>query len=253
MIAIEQEHIENIPTLVIHPNESRKEQLPVVIYFHGFTSAKEQNLAQAYMLANEGFRVLLPDSYHHGDRRETEDVNKIQFDFWKIVSQNLEDLLRMKTWLEQQQLLHKGRIGIAGTSMGGITVSAALTKFEWVRSAGIMMGTTKLVEMAQYLLKGIESQGIEIPLTENEISEQLKGLESIDLSNQLDRLNNRPLFVWHGEADQVVPFEHSKTFAEQMKNSYPENEFKFISEPNRDHKVSREAMLLLRDWFKRHL
>ncbi|TFB22035.1 alpha/beta fold hydrolase [Filobacillus milosensis] len=254
MIVIDHTKVKHIPVLTVVDEEKINQPLPVLIYFHGFTSSKEQDLAQAYLLAEKGYRVLLPDSMHHGERMTTHDPNKIQFDFWKIVIQNIEDLQNIYLYLKENDLALDDRIGIAGTSMGGITVAAALTRFDWIKAAGIMMGSAKISEMAEYLLKGIEHQGIELPLSKEEIEQQMESLKTIDLSTQLERLNHRPIFIWHGESDQVVPYQHSTSFVDLLKTSqYPEELYQFISEPNRDHKVSREAKYALRDWLLTHL
>ncbi|GEL76899.1 alpha/beta fold hydrolase [Tenuibacillus multivorans] len=254
MIVIDNIKIKEIPTLIVAEQDQLNHPLPTLIYFHGFTSAKEQDLAQAYLLAEKGYRVLLPDSMHHGNRQTISDPNRIQLDFWNIVLQNLDDLQQLYLYLKEHDLLLEDRIGIAGTSMGGITVAAALTQFEWIKTAGLMMGSAKISDMAVYLLKGIEQQGIEIPMTKEQIDDQLQSLKAIDLSHQLEKLNHRPIFLWHGENDHVVPFEHSVSFVEALKNAhYPEDRYQYITEPNRDHKVSLEAKLALRDWLLEHL
>ncbi|RPF52086.1 alpha/beta fold hydrolase [Aquisalibacillus elongatus] len=254
MIVIDHTTIKDIPVLIVEDDTTLNQSLPVVIYFHGFTSSKEMDLSQAYLLAEQGYRVLLPDSMHHGERLITQDEQKIQIDFWKIVLRNLEDLNQIYLYLKERDLAQDDRIGVAGTSMGGITVAAALTRFQWIKAAGIMMGSAKINDMGHYLIENIKQQGIDLPMTDEEIDYQLKSLETIDLSTQIDKLQHRPLMIWHGENDRVVPYEHSVSFAEMLKsNGYPEDRYSFISEPNRDHKVSREAKFALRDFFVKHL
>ncbi|SEP83285.1 alpha/beta fold hydrolase [Piscibacillus halophilus] len=254
MIVIDRIQVKDIPVLEVVDHEKIDHPLPIMIYFHGFTSSKEQDLPQAYLMAEKGYRVFLPDSLHHGERKVEEDSHKIQGDFWKIVIQNLEDLNQLYLYIKEHDLALDDRIGIAGTSMGGITVSAALTRFQWVKAAGIMMGSARISDMAAYLLKSIQKQGVNLPLTAEEINQQLKSLEPIDLSKQLEKLGNRPIFIWHGESDHTVPYQHSISFVEQLKVAgYPEDRYQFISEPNRDHKVSREAKYALRDFFSTHL
>lgn len=145
--------------------------------------------------------------------------------------------------------MNEDQFGLAGTSMGGISTAAALTQYDWITYAGIMMGSAKAQEMANYLIKGIASQGIELPFSQEEIEEQIASLQGIDLSKQLDRLNGRPLFVWHGEEDQVVPFSHSTSFVEQLLEQQPDYPVQYVTERGRDHKVSREAMIHLSNWF----
>ncbi|GEN45660.1 alpha/beta fold hydrolase [Alkalibacillus haloalkaliphilus] len=250
-IVIDRQLIDDIPILMIHEQDKQAAPLPVVIYFHGFTSAKEQNLPTAYLLAEQGYRVILPEALHHGERRGNITNDEIQFAFWKIVQHNLVDLHKLMNWLTRGGLLEAGRLGVAGTSMGGITTAAALTQFEQVKVAGLMMGSAKLQYMAHYLLKGIEQQGIELPYTNEEITAQVDELGKIDLSQKIEVISGRPILIWHGEEDRVVPFDHAVEFYEQLARN-GEN-VKFVSEKGRDHKVSREGMIELTNWMKTYL
>lgn len=254
MIIIDQKKVDSIPFLEVVKKDLTEEALPVVIYFHGFTSSKEQNLAQAYLLAENNIRVILPDSLHHGDRETIDNPEKVQFDFWKIVSTNVKELNTLYEWLQNNNLIKDQRIGIAGTSMGGITVSAALTQYDWIKVAGIMMGTAKLEDMARYLIDQVKERGVKLPFSDEQIETQISQLESIDLSKQIDKLNKRPLLIWHGDQDKVVPYQFSIQFVKQLKlNNYPKEKFRFITEKGREHKVSRIAMHQLKDWFIEHL
>src|SRR5699024_2988148 len=105
---------------------------------HGFTSAKEHNLPFAYLLATKGYRVILPDSKHHGEREGNITVEKRELSFWNIVLQNINDLNTLKNALDEMDLILNNRIGIAGTSMGGITAASALTQYDWIQSSAVL-------------------------------------------------------------------------------------------------------------------
>ncbi|HLQ71272.1 MAG TPA: esterase, partial [Bacillota bacterium] len=62
MIGIYKENVKTIPALVVVDSTKTTEALPILTYFHGFTSAKEHNLPLAFLMAEKGFRVILPDS-----------------------------------------------------------------------------------------------------------------------------------------------------------------------------------------------
>src|SRR5699024_301767 len=70
MIGVYDELMDGIPVLMVVDKSKTDRALPVVTYFHGFTSAKEHNLPFAYLMAHEGYRVVMPDSLFHGDREE---------------------------------------------------------------------------------------------------------------------------------------------------------------------------------------
>lgn len=253
MIEICRKTIATIPCLVIVDHTKESDALPTLAYFHGFTSAKEHNLPFAYLLADEGYRVILPDSMYHGEREQEMSSIKKQVSFWDIVMQNVKELNDIREELDTEDLILDDRFGIAGTSMGGITTAAALTQYPWIKTAGILMGSPKITTYAKTLVDSFKKMG-DLPVTDKMIKHLYEQLEHYDLSKQADKLNNRPVLFWHGANDPIVPFDHSYTFYEEAKNHYtnPEN-IRFIKEANRDHKVSRYAILEAVKWFKQYL
>ncbi|MCA1022519.1 alpha/beta fold hydrolase [Halobacillus litoralis] len=251
MIGIYRNSFKNVPALTIVDTEKQDQPLPVFIYFHGFTSAKEHNLPQAYMLAQKGYRVILPDSAFHGEREEDLSKKELDMKFWDIVYQNLKDLQDVKDELDRLDLVLDRRIGVGGTSMGGITTSAALTMYPWIQASAVMMGSPKIVDFAERTIKGAEQAGLHVPLTQEDLDEMYDSLAGIDLSRQMDKLAGRPLFFWHGDADPVVPFEHSYDFYNEAIKLYknPEN-IRFLREVGRDHKVSRFGMVEMVNWLE---
>ncbi|AIF42753.1 alpha/beta fold hydrolase [Virgibacillus sp. SK37] len=253
MIGIEKHIIDEIPCLVVGDTSKKKEALPTVLYFHGFTSAKEHNLPLAYLLAEKGYRVILPDSEYHGEREQDVSSRKVQVSFWEIVMNNVKELKVIKEALEEKGLILNGRFGIAGTSMGGITTSAALAHYPWIRTAAILMGSPKITTYAKTLVDSFKKMG-DLPVTDEMINYLYEQLEQYDLSKQPEKLNQRALLLWHGENDPVVPFDHSYTFYEEAKKQYKNQaDIKFLKEANRGHKVSRYAILETVKWFEDHL
>ncbi|MFD1360190.1 alpha/beta fold hydrolase [Lentibacillus salinarum] len=253
MIGVLRKTIATIPCLMIADHTKEHDALPTMIYFHGFTSAKEHNLPLAYLLAEEGYRVILPDSMYHGEREQGIASEKKQVAFWDIVMQNVKELQAIKAELDNDNFILDGRFGIAGTSMGGITTAAALTQYSWIKTAGILMGSPKLTTYAKSLVDSFKDMG-ELPVTEAMIEQLYTQLEPYDLSKQIDKLDKRPVLFWHGENDSVVPFDHSRTFYDEARSHYDNAEdIRFINEANRDHKVSRYAILETLIWFKQHL
>jgi len=252
MITITEQSIEHIPALFVTKKNEQTKRLPTVVYFHGFTSAKEHNLPLAYLLAKKNYRVILPDSKWHGAREGNISETKKQLSFWDIVLKNIEEAEMIKQFLEKEQLMTDGRFGVAGTSMGGITTAALLATYDWINVAAILMGSPKMISFANWLLDQFPDKS-KLP-SEAEINQLIQTLTRYDLSDQLHKLNDRPLLLWHGEADRVVPFDHTASFYELAKHEYSNKDhLHFIKEPNRDHKVSRHAILKTVDWFTTYL
>ncbi|WP_233422056.1 esterase [Halalkalibacterium halodurans] len=250
MISVTNETIASIPALHVVQEELRHEPLPTVFFLHGFTSAKEHNLHHAYLLAQKRIRVILPEALYHGERAAFEDEQKLQLSFWEIVLRSIEELPQMKHFVVENGWTASDVIGVTGTSMGAITMFGALKKYPWIRAGASLMGSAFYQHFAKKQIEFLEERGVTLA---NEIKEDtLVKLKEVDLGEEIDALNNRPLYLWHGERDNVVPFAYSQQLNEQLQQRNYE-QVVFTSDPRGDHKVSRAALLESVDWMARQL
>lgn len=251
MILVEKIMINGIPSLHIVKEEHAYEKLPFVIFVHGFTSAKEHNLHYAYLLAEKGMRVALPDTLFHGERQKNVNQKELSFHFWDIVLTTIEELKYVKEFFESKGIIDAERIGLAGTSMGGIITFGALTQYSWIHSAVSLMGSPYYSSFAQLQMEEMEKRGISIPISEKEQLLLLEKLKNFDLSFQPETLGNRPLFLWHGKLDSLVPFEYSNQFFESIKSK--NKQVKFWADEKAGHQVTREGVLKMVEWLENHL
>jgi uncharacterized protein len=250
VILVEKLNVRGIPTLHIVNQDQGPKQLPLVIFIHGFTSAKENNLHYAYLLAEKGMRVVLPEALHHGERHSNSPLDHLSYYFWDIVISTIEEINIVKEYFEEKGLIDVKRIGLAGTSMGGIVTLGALTKYEWIHSAVSLMGLPQYVSFAQWQLRDLSKRGISIHINEEEKQLLFDKLKQYDLSLQPEKLSNRPLFFWHGKQDQVVPFQFSFAFFETIRNK---GLVEYLADEKAGHQVSREGLLRTVEWFETHL
>jgi uncharacterized protein len=255
MVIIQNNTIAQIPTLHIVKEHLQNQQLPLIFFIHGFTSAKEHNLHFAYLLAEEGYRVILPDSLYHGERAVEGQGKELAFKFWDIVLNNIKELAILKEELVKQDQVDVNRIGLAGTSMGAISMFGALTQYEWIRTAVSLMGSPHYEGFCRGLIHEIKQQGQKLPVTDEQLEAQIAGLAKFDLGKQPELLKGRPILFWHGKRDDVVPYQYTYDFYKQILPYYKgvEDQLKFINDPKVGHKVSREALLETVEWFKKHL
>lgn len=139
--------------------------------------------------------------------------------------------------------------------MGGMVTLGALTKYKWAKAAVSLMGMPAYENYSLWQMDQLQGQGIKLPFTETQISEQLSILRQFDLSLQQEKLEKRPLLFWHGKKDPIVPFELTYQFYQSIKNDYeevPEN-LHFIIDERADHKVSREGLEATIEWFEKYL
>ncbi|MDQ0415520.1 MULTISPECIES: hypothetical protein [Mesobacillus] len=138
MILVEKKRIQDIPVLQIVKQNRFSARLPLIVFLHGFTSTKERNLHYAYLYAEKGFRVLLPEAKYHGTRSWDLSETELGLRFWEIVMTSIEELSLLKAELEQQGLIDPLKIGVAGTSMGAITTLGAMATYDWIK-AGVSL------------------------------------------------------------------------------------------------------------------
>ncbi|WP_409291791.1 esterase [Peribacillus sp. SCS-37] len=255
MIGISKESIDHIPVLHIVKHTKKRDKLPLIIFIHGITSAKEQNLNYAYLLAEEGFRVILPDALHHGERTTGKDGGRLKYSFWEIVLQTISEMETIKDHYQKLGLIDPERIGAAGTSMGGIITHGALARYDWIKAGVSLMGNPAYVRFAKKQIEHLKLSGIDIPLSEAELDQLYSTLGEYDLTLQAEKLSGRPLMFWHGGKDPVVPYEDAYQFYESILPQYGNDKesISFILDEEAEHKVTMEGLHGTRDWFRRHL
>jgi len=251
MIHIKIKQVEDIPYLAVEKVDTANQPLPTIVYYHGFNGGKEDSLTIAYKLAQKGVRVILPDCLMHGERKENASQTEIELAFWDIVLQNVKELNIIKEHLQSNNLIADGLIGLGGTSMGGITATAALTQYDWIKVAAVVMGTPNLLDYAAVLIQEFNK------INKQQISSQQKDevisqLRHYDLSLRPELINNRPLLFWHGENDNVIPIQYTLQFYKKNKSNNDTN-LEFIKESGRAHNVSRIAVSETVRWLSDHL
>lgn len=230
-VIVKNEEWKSIPLLHVY-DESMNNETPVVIFLHGFLSAKEHNLHYAYQLVEKGVRVILPDALMHGERTNHLSEGEMNLNFWKIVLNSVEEVNTIYQELKSRQLLEKGRFGIAGTSMGGIVTSGCLAIYPWIKTAGICMGTTSFTKLAEHQIEEFKAKGIEFPMSDTQQEETLKMLSRYNLEQHMEYVKESQIIFWHGQKDLVVPYRMSREFYDQLEEKEEQYSIRYIAEPN---------------------
>lgn len=253
---VENERWGNIPLLHVYKEENGNQPVPIVIFLHGFTSAKEHNLHYAYQLAEKGLRVVLPDAHLHGERDESLDEVQLALRFWETVLTSIEEVNVLHNELKRRGLMGEDtKIGLAGTSMGGIETLGCLNVYPWIDSAAVMMGSPNYVYLAESQMAQFEAGGFKLPITDLERKQMLETLSNFDITLNPESLNGRPVFFWHGVQDTTVPYESTFNFFNLMKERYahdPER-FQFMTDKKAGHAVSRKGMLTSMEFLAHYL
>ena len=247
---VQKEQWEGIPLLHVYKAEMQQ-HAPVVIFLHGYMSAKEHNLHYAYQLVEKGVRVILPDAYMHGERCENLPQSQMDLIFWRIVMKYVEEVGILHQALQEKGFT--GDVGVMGTSMGGITTTGCLKKYDWVKAAGILMGVVNYAEMAQFQLKQMEQQGTHVQLTEQQRQSIMERLEEYNIQTDLALFERVPVVFWHGQKDNVVPFQMTYPFYQMLVSEGKGKHIQCIMDEKAGHAVSRAGVLAVTAWIAQHL
>lgn len=214
-------------------------------------SGKEHNLHYAYNLAEKGVRVILPDAYMHGERSENLPESQMNLIFWRIVIKYVEEVEILRKALKEKGF--NGNIGVMGTSMGGITTTGCLKKYDWIKVAAVLMGVVSYTEMVQFQLKQLEEQGIHVPMTEQQRQNIMGTLEGYNIKTDPAIFERVPVIFWHGQKDSVVPFQMTYPFYEALVREGKADNVEYIADEKAGHAVPREGVLAVTAWVAQHL
>ncbi len=255
MITLKHEIISNLPVIELVNSKQIDEKLPLVFFYHGWESYKERVLEYGYSLAQEGFRVVLPEAYNHGERKAGNETEQDPMNFWQVVINSVKEFPVIAEFYIAANKAQPDRIGVAGLSMGGITTSAILTQYDWVKSACVLMGSPSPIEFTRWLFQHYEIEGksiydvLDAELVESRLSE----LTPISLNLQPEKIAGRPIYFWHGAADPIVPASLTQKFIEENSNTEYGKNITFELTAGIGHKVPRNIVTMTTEYFKRYL
>lgn len=249
MVEMHQESVGGIELIHSVPAGRYGLPLPTIFFYHGFTSSKDVYSYFGYALAKAGFRVISPDALMHGARFDGDEQRRLGH-FWDILRANIDELPALKDHLLQQGLIEGERIGICGASMGGMTALGALARYDWLSVAADFMGSGEYMRLAQTLFPPAD---LTSTAGRQEFERRMAPLADYEVFHQLHRLMNRPLLIWHGEDDPLVPATESRRLYQALAERNGHQQVTYLTEPGIGHKITVTALSAAVAFFQRHL
>ncbi|MEI5993286.1 alpha/beta fold hydrolase [Candidatus Enterococcus mansonii] len=249
-ISVRHRLIKEIPVLEVVSEQDKNNSLPLVIYYHGWQTAKELSLTQARKLAKKGIRVILPDAMNHGERK-TGGVSPIpSVTFWSSIQYNIIEFSQLVRHFDKQGLIMEDKIGVGGVSMGGITTCALLTQHPEIKAAVCMMGTPSPLRYIDRVMTRAAEMDIFVP---KDLPLLLSWVAHYDLSKQPEKIAKRPVLFWHGTEDPKIPYSDVSDFYEGIKDKPFAENSQFMTGMEEGHLVKGEMMDVVAEWFEREL
>lgn len=240
MIELETRRLGDNEILHAFPAGKGEHPLPTVVFYHGFTSSKLVYSYFAVALAQAGFRVVMPDAPDHGARFTGNEAARLG-QFWHILHGNLTEFAGLRDALRQSGLVADDRLAVAGASMGGMTALGIMARHPEVRAVACLMGSGYFTTLAKTLFPPQAPQEIEGLLAE------------WDVSHALAQLAHRPLLLWHGDADDVVPPGETFRLQQALQREGLDSNLTCLWEAGVRHRITPTALDAIVAFFRQHL
>ncbi|RAU33792.1 esterase [Enterobacter sp. RIT418] len=240
MIELETRRLGNHEILHAFPAGKRERPLPVVLFYHGFTSSKLVYSYFAVALAQAGFRVVMPDAPDHGARFTGNEQARLG-QFWQILCGSLSEFTGLRDALYEAGLVADNRLAVAGASMGGMTALGIMARHPEVKSVACLMGSGYFSSLSKTLFPPQEPEGIDAKLAE------------WDVENALPALADRPLLLWHGNEDDVVPAGETFRLQQALRRDSLDGNLTCLWEAGVRHRITPTALDATVAFFRQHL
>lgn len=242
MIELKTQQLGEHEILHAFPAGLSEQPLPLVIFYHGFTSSKLVYSYFAVALAQAGFRVVMPDAPDHGSRFSGHEQSRLG-QFWQILQGSLGEFSGLRDTLYQAGLVDGERLAVAGASMGGMTALGIMARHPEVKCVASLMGSGYFSTLSQTLF----------PPQVQDVDAVLASLADWDVTHALPRLADRPLLLWHGEADDIVPAAETLRLQQALVREGLDNNLTCLWEAGVRHRITPTALDATTEFFRKNL
>lgn len=208
MIELHEDNHRGIAFLEAVPAGARDRKLPTLFVLHSFGVSKELVSFFGLMGAQRGLRVILPEAPGHGARAmdPTERLSR----FWPIVCDYVDELAELHRALTPRIA---GRVAVAGTSMGAFAALAAAARHDFVAATAAYMGSGYFRDAARTIFPPLGRWSPDLAARHDAA---LSRIAEYDPAERLTALAQKPLYLWHGGRDDVVPVADSLRLADDL-------------------------------------
>lgn len=245
MIELETRQLAGIEILHATPAGKRAVPLPTVLFYHGFGSSKLVYSYFAVALAQAGFRVVMPDACDHGARFNGDEQARMG-QFWQILQSNFDEFPALRDALVGEGWVAEGRLAVGGASMGGMTALGLMTHHPELVCVASLMGSGYFTSLSQTLFPPRAE-------TAAELNEIVAPLADWDVADRLAQLASRPLLLWHGEDDDVVPAAESHRLHRALQERGQDRHLSCRWEAGVRHRITPTALEAAVGFFNAHL
>jgi alpha-beta hydrolase superfamily lysophospholipase len=177
-----------------------------VIVLHGAGSRKENHADYARAAVAQGLAALTFDNRGHG---ETEGP---------LGDGVVDDIAFLAAWLAARPEIDDRRIGVRGSSMGGLLAIHAAAASDHIAAAVAICPAAEwmLAEDVGRVLDGRPpAAGSALAEMRVDAPALAEWLDRNDVEEAAERMGTKPLLLIHARGDEVVPYTHSEKLFER--------------------------------------
>lgn len=247
-------YIEDIPVIEMIQDSLDNQAAPLVVFYHGFTNTKDGMMTYGNEIAKKGFRVIMPDAVHHGERRAYGlDYNANGLVFFEALKSNVEEFPQIIQYYQKKDLIQEDYIGVAGMSMGGMTTALITKSNPNVKASVILMGSPQQKGFNDWLISQYSQQREGSHPMNQYIMEKFTEMETFfnrhDLGQDPQAIASRPVLFWHSKADPVVPYHFAEEFVKKAQE-LDEGKYVYLQlDDHGGHKVPYKEMARMAEFF----
>ncbi|NLN48121.1 MAG: prolyl oligopeptidase family serine peptidase [Clostridiales bacterium] len=239
-----------IPCLYIKPKFKCKER-SAVIYYHGWSSKKENGLFIGKVLTFHGHEVIIPDAIYHGERKALDkyNVEAMKKYFWDVIINTVKEYDGLITGAAELLETDRNKVAVMGSSMGGFIASGVFAVNKEIKCLVNMNGACAW-KKAESIFKELDRDGKGAAS-----QKQRKLIAEYDPLGKKEDLYPRPILMLHGDADTSVSIEIQRYFYKEVKKLYkgmPER-LRLIESSNLNHYKTTGMLEETLKWFEMYL
>lgn len=244
MYAIKYYKINDIPVMELIPQTLDNQPAPLAIFYHGWENTKDGTIAHGLQIAKRGFRTIIPDALYHGERRIPHKVIG-QDQIVQVIQRNIKEYDQLIEYYQSRNLIKDDYITVSGLSMGGMTTWLLLAKYPSIKASTILMGSPYVVDFLSKRRKIYDCA-----LSISEFNQCLDFISEFDIYKQAEKIDGRPISIWHGTADSMVPFDQAKEFYQSIKEASYAKYVYFTPGEGADHRVPNMEMVRMGEFLQ---
>ncbi len=247
--------IEGIPILEMNSEETNNHQ-PILFLFHGWTSCKENMIDFAKTMAKSHYRIIMPDCAYHGERKKND------FKMWDIdlmfetIIQTVDEFQILLNHFSELENNHP-KFAVAGVSMGALIVHALMRKYDCIPAGIVLMGSPSICKLLNHFVnRGMQSlvdashffyPNEEVPSQQELLNitiekekillEMQEKVKPYDLASYPKIIKERPMYIWHGMKDLLIPYVLTSDFEQEIKHLEEAKNLMFSYDEKQGHLV----------------